>query len=197
MRLLIKMKTNTYKAFLILIITILSSSLVIAAEQSLYERIGGEAKARQIVSDIWDNHSKNPIVKDRFAKSNPDYVKQRVFEIFAAATGATDVQYTGMDMKTAHSGMNISEMEFNAVVDDVLAACESNGVGQQEMDEILAILWSVRKDIVNANIITDTLVDSDQGSNSVYTKQAKSSSGGKKSNSTSVSTDHCLTSHEC
>jgi len=127
--------------------------------KSLYERIGGREKVKAIVEDIWNNHSKNPIVKDRFAGSDPAYVKKRVFEIFAAATGSTDVEYKGMDMKSAHKGMNISEMEFNAVVDDVLAACEMHKVAQQERDEVLAILWSVRKDIVNSNIITDTLVN--------------------------------------
>lgn len=134
-------------------------------EKTLYEKIGGEEKVRMIVDDIWDNHSANPIVKDRFAASDPEYVKQRVFEIFASATGATDVEYNGKDMKTAHIGMNISEMEFNAVVDDVLAACAANGVGQQEMNEVLAILWSVRKDIVNSNILTDTLVQSNTSGN--------------------------------
>lgn len=188
------MKTTIYSSILIAALFFMSGTLVISAEKSLYERIGGEAKARQIVSDIWDNHSKNPIVKDRFAKSNPDYVKQRVFEIFAAATGATDVEYTGMDMKTAHRGMNISEMEFNAVVDDVLAACESNGVQQQEMNEILAILWSVRKEIVNSNIITDTLVSSDTSSNSSYSKQAKTAN---KKDSVKYDANYCLTSHEC
>jgi len=127
--------------------------------KSLYERIGGREKVKAIVEDIWNNHSKNPIVKDRFAGSDPAYVKKRVFEIFAAATGSTDVEYKGMDMKTAHKGMNISEMEFNAVVDDVLAACEMHKVAQQERNEVLAILWSVRKDIVNSHIITDTLVN--------------------------------------
>ncbi len=131
----------------------------VSAEQTLYERIGGRQKVKAIVEDIWNNHSKNPIVKDRFAASDPEYVKQRVFEIFAAATGATNVKYTGKDMKTAHMGMNINEMEFNAVVDDVLAACEKHKVGQQERNEVLAILWSVRKDIVNSHIITDTLVN--------------------------------------
>ena len=126
---------------------------------TLYERIGGKVKVKAIVEDIWDNHSKNPIVKDRFAASDPEYVKGRVFEIFAAATGSTNVKYTGKDMKAAHAGMNINEMEFNAVVDDVLAACEKNGVPQQERNEVLAILWSVRKDIVNPHIITDTLVN--------------------------------------
>jgi hemoglobin len=139
-------------------VLLLASSLAFTDTQSLYERIGGEPKARAIVEDIWNNHSANPIVKERFANSDPKYVKQLVFEIFAAATGATDVEYTGKDMKSAHAGMNISEMEFNAVVDDVLKACESNGLSQEEQNEILAILWSVRKDIVNSHILTDTLV---------------------------------------
>lgn len=127
-------------------------------KKTLYEKIGGAHKVRMIVDDIWRNHSANPIVKDRFANSDPEYVKQRVFEIFAAATGATDVSYDGKDMKAAHMGMNISEMEFNAVVDDVLAACKKHGVEQAELNEILAILWSVRKDIVNSHILTDNLV---------------------------------------
>ena len=134
-----------------------SSSAPVA--KSLYDRIGGQKKVKAIVEDIWNNHSANPIVKDRFASSDPAYVKKRVFEIFAAATGATDVEYKGMDMKSAHKGMNISEMEFNAVVDDVLAACEMHKVAQQERNEVLAILWSVRKDIVNSHIITDSLVN--------------------------------------
>jgi hemoglobin len=185
------MKTTRYITILITALFVLSGSFAISAEESLYERIGGEKKAREIVSDIWDNHSKNPIVKDRFAKSNPDYVKQRVFEIFAAATGATDVSYDGLDMKAAHTGMNISEMEFNAVVDDVLAACASNGVQQQEMNEVLAILWSVRKDIVNSNIITDTLVNTEAPSSTQHHSQSKSSDNVERD------AHYCLKSHEC
>ena len=177
------MKLTTYLIALAAILLLLSSTLAVSSDKSLYERIGGEPKARAIVSDIWDNHSKNPIVKDRFANSDPHYVKARVFEIFAAATGATDVEYGGKDMKSAHMGMNISEMEFNAVVDDVLAACASNGLDQSEQNEILSILWSVRKDIVNSHIITDTLVSSDGHSSS-----------GSYSDSDDVD---CLKSHKC
>lgn len=175
------MKLTSFSAMFIAISLLFISSLAISAEKSLYERIGGEVKARVIVSDIWDNHSANPIVKDRFAGSDPAYVKQRVFEIFAAATGATDVKYDGKDMKSAHMGMNISEMEFNAVVDDVLAACASNGIEQQELNEILAILWSVRKDIVNSHIITDSLVKLESHSETHIDAELAD----------------CLTSHEC
>lgn len=178
------MKISIITALIVSLLISLAGSLAISSEQSLYERIGGEPKARAIVEDIWHNHSINPIVKDRFAGSDPVYVKKRVFEIFAAATGATDVKYGGKDMKSAHAGMNISEMEFNAVVDDVLKACASNGLDQHQQNEILAILWSVRKDIVNAHIITDTLVPEHH------------------SNSTSHDADEsgeidCLKSHKC
>ncbi len=123
---------------------------------SLFDRMGGEKVARQIVADTWANHTSNPIVKDRFANSDPKYVKQKVYEIFAMATGA-DVKYTGKSMPDTHAGMNISEMEFNAVVDDVMAALEKNKIGKQEQNEVLAILWSVRPAIVNSNLTTKTL----------------------------------------
>ena len=176
------MRLNSYTTILIAILLSFLGSVVLASEKSLYDRIGGEKKVRAIVEDIWNNHSANPIVKDRFAASNPDYVKQMVFEIFAAATGATDVKYNGKDMKSAHAGMNISEMEFNAVVDDVLAACATHGVEQQELDEILAILWSVRKEIVNSHIITDTLVSSNSKGHA---------------NTDDMDMEHCLKSHDC
>ncbi len=161
---IITFKINTLISILIVAFALTACSSEtpdesVSVERSLYERIGGKQKVKAIVEDIWNNHAKNPIVKDRFAASDPAYVKKRVFEIFAAATGATDVEYKGMDMKTAHRGMNINEMEFNAVVDDVLAACEMHKVAQRERNEVLAILWSVRKDIVNSHIITDTLVN--------------------------------------
>lgn len=127
-----------------------------ATGPSLFDRMGGEKVARQIVADTWANHTSNPIVKDRFANSDPQYVKQKVYEIFAAATGAK-VEYTGKSMPDTHAGMNISEMEFNAVVDDVMAALEKNKIAKPEQNEVLAILWSVRPAIVNSNLTTKTL----------------------------------------
>jgi hemoglobin len=44
--------------------------------------------------------------------------------------------------------MNISDQEFNAVIDDVLKALKSNGIGEQENNEVLAILWSMKGEIV-------------------------------------------------
>jgi hemoglobin len=145
----------------ILVLTILAVSFTSTAKEvvagpSLFDRMGGAKVAHKIVADVWENHSVNPIIKDRFVNSDPTYVKAKVYEIFAASTGA-DVKYTGRDMKSTHAGMNISEMEFNAAVDDVLAALEKNEIAQQERNEVLAILWSVRGAVVNSHLMTKNL----------------------------------------
>ncbi len=144
----------------ICVLTILAVSFTAIAEEaagpSLFDRMGGAEIAHKVVADAWENHITNPIIKDRFVNSDPAYFKAKVYEIFAASTGG-DVKYTGKDMKSTHAGMNINEMEFNAVIDDVLAALDKNGIAQQERNEVLAILWSVRGDVVNPHLITKHL----------------------------------------
>jgi hemoglobin len=126
------------------------------SQTSLYDRIGGEKGVRTITENIWNNHSKNPIVNNRFANSDPEYVKQKVYEIVVASTGGP-VEYTGKSMTDAHIAMNINDMEFNAVVDDVLKAFEMNNVDKKERDEVLAILWSVKDQVVNPKLTTKKL----------------------------------------
>ena len=149
-------RTGLIKKTVGLMLGILIATASYANEGSLYDRIGGEKGARAITEDIWNNHSKNPIVNNRFANSDAAYVKQKVFEIVAASTGGP-VKYTGKDMLTTHAGMNISDMEFNAVVDDVLKAFEMHNVGIQERNEVLAILWSVKDQVVNSKMTTKAL----------------------------------------
>jgi len=116
-------------------------------EKTLYERLGGASGIASITEDIWTNHTKNPLIKQRYVNSDPENVKRLVREMLCAGTGGSET-YTGKDMLTAHTGMNISDQEFNGVVDDVLKALKSNGIGEKENNEILAILWSMKGEIV-------------------------------------------------
>ncbi len=123
---------------------------------SLFDRMGGAEVAKSVVADAWRNHTSNPIIKDRFVNTDPVYFRTKVYELFVASTGG-GVEYTGKDMKSAHAGININEMEFNAVIDDVLDALDKNGVAQQEKNEVLAILWSVRHSVVNSHLVTKNM----------------------------------------
>ena len=61
-----------------------------------------------------------------------------VTEFFISGSGGPDV-YKGKDMRTAHQNMNISDNEYMAAVDDVMAALDKNGIGQREKEEVLFI----------------------------------------------------------
>lgn len=117
-------------------------------ERSLYERLGGHDRIAAIVDDIWTNHISNPIIKQRYVNSDAKNVKRLVTEMCCAGFGGPET-YTGRDMLSSHTGMNINEAEFIAVCDDVLAAFDKNQVGKRERDEVLCILYSLKPEIVH------------------------------------------------
>jgi len=117
------------------------------SEASLYDRLGGGDGVKQIVADVWANHTSNPKVKNRYVNSDGENVKRVVWEFFCSGIGGPQ-EYTGQDMLTAHTGMNINDEEFVAVCDDVLAALDKNNVGATERNEVLCILYSMKADIV-------------------------------------------------
>lgn len=115
--------------------------------QSLYERLGATEGITRVVSDLVDNHVKNPAIATRFAQGDLPALKNAAATFMISATGGPDV-YKGKDMLAAHKGMNIAATEFNAVLDDALAALSKNGVAQREQEEVLFALYSMRSQIV-------------------------------------------------
>jgi hemoglobin len=116
-------------------------------ELSLYERLGGSDGITRIASDAVDLHLKNAAIAPRYLKSNIATLKKGAANFFIMGTGGPNV-YEGKDMLTTHKGMNISDVEFNAVIDDILQALEMNNVGQKEKEEVLFVLYSMKKEIV-------------------------------------------------
>ena len=115
---------------------------------SLYERLGGEARLRKIVNDILDKNFNNPRIGHHFRNIDMNKLKQLVFEFFSMGTGGPH-QYTGRDMITAHTGLHISGKDFLVGNDDVLLALEENGVGPAEKEEVIAILDSMKADVID------------------------------------------------
>ena len=69
------------------------------------------------------------------------------FEFFSMGTGGPH-EYSGRDMITAHTGLNISEKDYEIANDDTVEALKENGVGESEINEVITILNSLQKDIV-------------------------------------------------
>jgi hemoglobin len=114
---------------------------------TLYERLGGEEGLRKIVNDILDRNLNNPDIAHHFQKVDMNRLKQLVFEFFSMGIGGPH-QYTGRDMRTAHMNLNVTEKDFLRGNDDVLLALQENGVGEAEQNEVIAILNSMKNDVV-------------------------------------------------
>ena len=113
----------------------------------LYDRLGRFDGISAIVNDVVDLHLVNPLIKTRFAKSDIAKLKETATLFFCAGAGGPEA-YGGKDMVAAHRSMNISEQEFVATLDDTLAALDKNKVGAEERMEVLAILYSLKDQIV-------------------------------------------------
>lgn len=115
--------------------------------ESLYERLGGSDGIKSIASDLVDIHNQNPAVSPRFSAYAADKLKNGAATFFITGTGGPAV-YEGKDMLETHKGMNISNDEFMAVLDDVIAALTKNNIGQREQEEVLFTFFSMKGDIV-------------------------------------------------
>ena len=114
---------------------------------TLYDRLGQHKGITNITRTLIDNHMANPLVSIRYAGSDMKKVEQRVIEFFCAGAGGPE-SYTGKDMVATHKGMNISEQEVVAVVDDAMAALATNGIDAATRNDVLAILWSLKGEVV-------------------------------------------------
>lgn len=115
---------------------------------TLYERLGGEERIKQLVMDAVDNHYNNPLIRARFEKvADRATAERHAVEFFCAGTGGPQT-YTGKDLVSAHKGMNVSEQELVALIDDFVAAMNKHGVDQTEKNEVVAILYSLKGDVV-------------------------------------------------
>lgn len=121
-------------------------------EKSLYQNLGGAAKIKIMVDDIVDAHVENPTIGPRFKPylERPEYVnqiKQHMCDLLGMGSGGPE-QYSGRDMETTHEGMNISEGEFVAALDDILMVLQNHDVEQKDQNEVLGMLYGMKDEIV-------------------------------------------------
>lgn len=127
------------------------------AMASLYDRLGGRPAITAVVDDFVGRAAGDP--KVNFTRkgvqgaewaATPDnvaHLKAMLVEFVSMAAGGP-VKYTGQDMKTAHSGMKISNAEFDALAMDLKASLDKFKVPSREQKELLGAVEGTRKDIV-------------------------------------------------
>jgi hemoglobin len=138
------------------------------AKKTLYERLGGDEGLTSLVDDFVNRALADPRVNwERKGvkhggivgigadssewSASPDKVKTlklHMVQFLALATGGPS-KYEGKEMKSAHTGMKITNAEFDASIGDMKATLDAKGVATDEQKELLAILESTRPQVVS------------------------------------------------
>jgi hemoglobin len=117
------------------------------AQRSLYDRLGGKGAVTAVVDTFVARVAADARINKKFARSDIPRVKAMLVDQICSATGGP-CTYTGRDMKEAHRNMGVTEGEFNALVEDLVATLNRFNVAKAEQDELLAILGSMKSAIV-------------------------------------------------
>ena len=115
--------------------------------KSLYDRLGGKPAIISVVDQFVANVANDKRINGRFATTDIPKLKRHLVDQVCSASGGP-CTYAGRDMKTTHAGMNITTADFNALVEDLVAALDKFKGREQEKQELLGLLGPMKKDIV-------------------------------------------------
>jgi hemoglobin len=121
-----------------------------AMEKSLYQRLGGYDAIAAVVDDFLGRLLADKALTRFFGGASVDSQKrlrQHLVNQVCAVTGGP-CYYLGRDMKTVHTGLGITEADWQAGVNDLVASLDHFKVPQKEKDELIGIIATTKKDIV-------------------------------------------------
>ncbi len=122
-------------------------------QKSLYERLGKREGIKALADDIVKAHLENPEIQARYLPlkeedpENFEKIKGHLVDFICAGTGGEEA-YHGRDMITTHKGMNVSEAEYMAAVDDIMKTLDKHGIDETSKKDMLAIVYSLKDEIV-------------------------------------------------
>jgi hemoglobin len=119
-------------------------------EKSLYERLGGYNAIAAIVDDFIGRLVADKQLGRYFvghSTNSKKRMRQLIVDMMCEATGGPCI-YTGRDMRTTHTGLNITESDWQTSVKLLTTTLDKFKVPQKEKDDVFAAVSGLKKDIV-------------------------------------------------
>jgi len=125
-------------------------------DKSLYDRLGGDPAIVAVVDDFV-GRAANDQALNFVRKGHPNSwdptadnvtkLKKHLVQFIEKATGGPST-YEGRDMLAVHTGMQITEAEWGAIVGDLKATLAKFNVPDKEQGELIAIVATTHDSIV-------------------------------------------------
>lgn len=116
-------------------------------QKSLYERLGGYDRILALTTDVVRRHGVNESIKHTLEGVDQELLARHVADFAAAGTGGT-ATYTGRSLQDSHARLELTDADFLAAGSDIVAAMQAMEYGQNEIDEFMCILVSLKDQVV-------------------------------------------------
>ncbi|HWT15250.1 MAG TPA: group 1 truncated hemoglobin [Patescibacteria group bacterium] len=117
-------------------------------ETRLYDALGGAPGVAKLVDAISAEYRDDARIGFLFEDTDQDYFKARLREQICAISDG-GCEYTGLSMEEAHSGMDLSEAQFNDFVDASRRAMTKAGFAIGVQNRLLARLAPMRGEVIH------------------------------------------------
>jgi hemoglobin len=118
-----------------------------SGSNTLYSELGGTAGITKVVDAFFARINADARINTLFAKTDHNDLRRLVIEQLCEATGGP-CKYTGRSMEEAHSGLNLTNADFDAFVGDLVAAMNELKVPKPSQTKLLALLSPMRPQVV-------------------------------------------------
>ncbi|MHB8448263.1 MAG: group I truncated hemoglobin [Rudaea sp.] len=117
------------------------------ARDALYRELGETPGITRVVDRFFLRINADARINTLFAHVDHDDLRRLVIEQLCQASGGPCV-YSGRSMEDAHSGLNLSNADFDAFIGDLRSALDEAKVGKAAQRQLLALLEPMRPQIV-------------------------------------------------
>lgn len=117
-----------------------------SASPALYESFGKGEGVKRLVDDFVTRVTTDARISAMFKDTNLKRLREKLEEQFCSVMGG-GCTYTGDDMKEVHKSLGIHMADFNALVEDLQAAMDQQGIPFSQQNALLAQLAPMYKDI--------------------------------------------------
>lgn len=118
-----------------------------AADDALYQALGGKAGIASIVGDFLPIVLADERIKDSFRDADEERLAMLLAEQFCELSGGP-CKYSGKDMRSAHRDMAITNAQFNALAEDLQLAMDKNNISFAAQNRLIARLAPMQRSIV-------------------------------------------------
>jgi len=118
-----------------------------AKDDSLYRDLGEKPGITRIVEGMLINVAGDPRIVQFFARVDIAGLRDKLVDKFCVIAGGPCV-YTGDSLEESHKGQNLSPSHFNALVENLQAAMDSQGVPTPVQNRLLARLAALRWQVI-------------------------------------------------